>query len=117
MPENCTWEYIAERVVKEAEYILQTGATVRACANKFGISKSTVHKDVAERLKEVDGVLYKKVRKVLEKNLSERHIRGGMATRNKYLRCKKCVCKHGEECGSHLCGCENGCSCGSAENG
>ena len=63
MPENCTWEYIAERVVKEAEYILQTGATVRACANKFGISKSTVHKDVTERIAELNPCLAKQVKR------------------------------------------------------
>lgn len=63
---------------------------VRACANHFGISKSTVHKDVAERLKDSDAELYAAVRKVLDKNLSERHIRGGIATRNKYRRKKSC---------------------------
>ena len=107
MQENNAWEYIAERAVKEAEYILSTGATVRACANRFGISKSTVHKDVSERLKDVDAALYRDVRKVLDKNLSERHIRGGMATRNKYLRCacrKKCT-------GSGECGSCGECAC------
>ncbi len=78
------WDYISERVIKEAEYIKESGATVRAAAVHFKISKSTVHKDVAERLKEIDKQLFKDVRKVLNKNLSERHIRGGMATKNKY---------------------------------
>ena len=78
------WEYIEERVLKCAEYIVATGWTVRACSAYFGISKSTVHKDVSERLKYIDGQLYENVRNVLERNLSERHIRGGMATRVKY---------------------------------
>ena len=72
------------RIVKEAEYIVKTGATVRECAKEFGVSKSTVHKDVTERLKDLDKTLYKKVKKVLEFNLSERHIRGGEATKRKY---------------------------------
>ncbi len=78
------WDYISERVIKEAEYIIETGTTVRACATHFNISKSTVHKDVTERLREIDVKLFKDVRKVLNINLSERHIRGGMATKNKY---------------------------------
>ncbi|MDE7440425.1 MAG: sporulation transcriptional regulator SpoIIID, partial [Clostridia bacterium] len=76
--------YISERVIKEAEYIIETESTVRAAAEHFNISKSTVHKDVTERLMEIDKQLFKDVRKVLNKNLSERHIRGGMATKNKY---------------------------------
>lgn len=80
------WDYIVERVVREGEYIVETGQTVRSCAAHFSISKSTVHKDVTERLKEVDEGLYRAVRGVLDKNLSERHIRGGMATRDKYLK-------------------------------
>ncbi len=79
------WEYIEERVLKCAEYIVETGCTVRACSARFGISKSTVHKDVSERLKHVDMDLYEQVRQVLNLNLSERHIRGGLATRDKYL--------------------------------
>lgn len=78
------WDYISERVINEAKYIIEMRATVRAAAVHFNISKSTVHKDVTERLKGVDKVLYKEVRKVLNKNLSERHIRGGIATKNKY---------------------------------
>ena len=79
------WDYIAERVIKEGKYIIETGTTVRAAANHFKISKSTVHKDVTERLKGIDAELFVEVRKVLNKNLSERHIRGGIATKNKYL--------------------------------
>lgn len=80
------WDYITERVKREAEYIIETSSTVRAAALYFGISKSTVHKDVAERLYTIDKNMYAEVRTVLNKNLSERHIRGGMATKNKYLR-------------------------------
>ena len=79
------WEYIQERVIKCAEYIAETGCTVRACSAHFSISKSTVHKDVSERLKYVDFALYEKVREILNVNLSERHIRGGIATREKYV--------------------------------
>ncbi|MDE7330070.1 MAG: sporulation transcriptional regulator SpoIIID [Clostridia bacterium] len=78
------WDYIAERVINEANYIIETSSTVRAAAEHFSISKSTVHKDVTERLKIVDGELFERVRLVLDKNLSERHIRGGMATKEKY---------------------------------
>ncbi|MDE6613643.1 MAG: sporulation transcriptional regulator SpoIIID [Clostridia bacterium] len=79
------YDYIAERVIKEGRYIIETFSTVRAAAVHFSISKSTVHKDVTERLKTVDKQLYKEVREVLDKNLSERHIRGGIATKYKYL--------------------------------
>lgn len=79
------WDYISERVLKEAEYIVETNSTVRAAAGHFTISKSTVHKDVTERLKSIDKELFENVRAVLDKNLSERHIRGGMATKQKYL--------------------------------
>ena len=78
------WEYIEERAIKCAEYIVETGCTVRACSARFGISKSTVHKDVSERLQLIDRGLYERAREVLEKNLNERHIRGGIATKNKY---------------------------------
>lgn len=77
-------DYIEKRVRKEAEYITKTGATVRDAAKHFDVSKSTVHKDVAERLYTIDRQLFEEVRKVLDKNLSERHIRGGMATRKKF---------------------------------
>ena len=77
-------ELTADRAVVLGEYILETGATVRAAAKVFKISKSTVHKDVTERLHYENPQLYKEVKKVLEKNKQERHIRGGMATRRKY---------------------------------
>ena len=77
-------EDIEKRIIKEAEHIAKTGDTVRATANVFHFSKSTVHKDVTERLKSLDYDLYKKVKKVLEINLKERHIRGGEATKRKY---------------------------------
>ena len=73
-----------ERAVELGEYIVKTGATVRAAASIFKISKSTVHKDVTERLKVRNPELYREVKKILEINKSERHIRGGMATRKKY---------------------------------
>ena len=78
------WEYIEERAIKCAEYIVETGCTVRACSAHFSISKSTVHKDVSERLKYIDETLYEQTRLVLNQNLSERHIRGGIATKEKY---------------------------------
>lgn len=78
-----------ERCVALGEYISQTGATVRNAAKKFGVSKSTVHKDVTYRLKNYSIPLYKEVAKVLLKNKEERHIRGGQATREKYKNCIK----------------------------
>ena len=77
-------ELTENRPIILGEYICETGATVRAAAKVFGVSKSTVHKDVTERLSHDDPVLYREVKAVLEKNKSERHIRGGMATRKKY---------------------------------
>ena len=79
-------KYIEERAGEIATYIIDNNATVRQTARKFGISKSTVHKDVSERLVYVNPALAKQVRKVLDLNKSERHIRGGMATKEKYLR-------------------------------
>ena len=76
---------ITDRVLKEGYFIAQTGATVRATAKIFLYSKSTVHKDVTERLRHIDKELYVKVKLALEKNLAERHIRGGLATKEKYL--------------------------------
>ena len=77
-------ELTDKRHIILGEYICETGATVRAAAKVFGVSKSTVHKDVTERLSRDNPVLYKEVKSVLEKNKSERHIRGGLATRRKY---------------------------------
>lgn len=67
-----------------AEYVIETGGTVRAAAQRFGISKSTVHKDLTERLEQWDRALFLRVKTVLEKNKAERHLRGGEATRLKY---------------------------------
>ncbi len=78
---------IEERACALAVYIIETGATVRAAAKHFGISKSTVHKD-CQRLQQYNRRLYHQVRQILDKNKQERHIRGGMATRQKYLACK-----------------------------
>jgi putative DeoR family transcriptional regulator (stage III sporulation protein D) len=77
--------YIEERAVDIANYIVESKATVRQAAKKFGVSKSTVHKDVTERLLQINPSLAEQTRKVLDVNKSERHIRGGMATREKYL--------------------------------
>lgn len=78
-------DYIEERVIEVACYIIENRATVRQAAKKFGISKSTVHKDCAERLRTINPSLAIEVRKVLDVNKQERHIRGGLATREKYL--------------------------------
>ncbi len=77
--------YIEERAIEIANYIIQYNATVRQAAKKYGISKSTVHKDCTERLAQVNPSLAAEVRKVLDVNKSERHIRGGLATKEKYL--------------------------------
>lgn len=74
-----------ERAVKLAQYIAEQNATVRQAAKKFGISKSTVHKDVTQRIKQFSPQLYEQVQEVLEQNKRERHIRGGLATKEKYL--------------------------------
>ena len=77
--------YIEERAIEIGTYIIESNATVRQTAKKFGISKSTVHKDVSERLLNINPSLAGEVRKVLNVNKAERHIRGGMATKEKYL--------------------------------
>lgn len=82
-------EYMESRVMRLAEYIVETGDTVRGASKVFGVSKSTIHKDVSERLKEIDPFLAKEVKQVLEKNKAERHIRGGIATQQKYRNEKK----------------------------
>ena len=78
-------EYIEERAVEIGNYIIETKATVRQTAKKFGVSKSTVHKDVTSRLVSLNPALARQAREVLDVNKSERHIRGGLATREKYL--------------------------------
>lgn len=78
-------EYIEERALEIGTYIMESNATVRQTAKKFGVSKSTVHKDVSERLEHINPTLAAEVRKVLDVNKAERHIRGGLATREKYL--------------------------------
>lgn len=77
-------EPIEKRACALAVYMIETGATVRSAAQHFGISKSTVHKDLSCRLPQVNEALYQQVRKVLDLNKQERHIRGGLATRRKY---------------------------------
>ena len=80
---------IEERALKLAHYIIDSKDTVRGTAKKFGISKSTVHKDVSERLKKINPSLAKEVRAILDENKAERHIRGGMATKLKYSHLNK----------------------------
>jgi putative DeoR family transcriptional regulator (stage III sporulation protein D) len=82
-------DYIRKRVVDISQYILDTKATVRQAAAVFGVSKSTVHKDVTERLPRLSKDLARRVKRILEKNKAERHIRGGEATRKKYRRDRK----------------------------
>ena len=77
---------VEERAVELGRYILANKATVRRAAKQFGVSKSTVHKDVAQRLRTIDPPLYRQVKQILEINKAQRHIRGGMATRAKYRR-------------------------------
>lgn len=84
-------EYIEERAMEIGTYIIESNATVRQTAKKFGVSKSTVHKDVSERLSYINPALAKEVRKVLDVNKAERHIRGGMATKEKYLHKRELV--------------------------
>ena len=78
-----------ERAVLLAQHIIENNATVRQTAKMFNISKSTVHKDVSERLRTINEGLYESVKQVLEQNKSERHIRGGLATKTKYERLRK----------------------------
>ena len=82
-------DYIEERVLELAHYIISTNSTVRAAAKKFRVSKSTVHKDVTERLQELNPGLAAEVKEVLESNKAERHLRGGMATKEKYMHAKE----------------------------
>lgn len=77
--------YIEERAIDIAHYIIEKNATVRQAAKNFGVSKSTVHKDITERLGQINPTLANQARAVLDTNKSERHIRGGLATREKYL--------------------------------
>ncbi|MGN1451093.1 MAG: sporulation transcriptional regulator SpoIIID [Eubacteriales bacterium] len=91
-----------DRAVRLGEYIVETDSTVRAAAKHFGISKSTIHKDVTVRLSELDRILAQEVKAVLEKNKAERHLRGGQATKEKYALTKKygkCICmeKYGKK--------------------
>jgi len=82
-------DYIEQRAIEIANYIIQYNATVRQTAKQFGISKSTVHKDVTDRLMQINPTIARQARCVLDVNKSERHIRGGLATREKYLHQQK----------------------------
>ena len=77
-------DYIEQRAIEIANYIIEEKTTVRQAAKKFGVSKSTIHKDITERLEQINTNLASQARTVLELNKSERHIRGGMATKKKY---------------------------------
>lgn len=77
---------ISERVVNEADYILETKQTIRELAKIFHVSKSTVHKDLNDRLQKIDKIKYRKVKEILKYHIDIRHIRGGMSTKNKYLK-------------------------------
>lgn len=81
-------DYISERVITLAQYMIDHKATVRATAKKFGISKSTVHKDISERLQRLNPALFSEAKEILDENKSQRHIRGGLATKIKYANLK-----------------------------
>ncbi|OCL25638.1 sporulation transcriptional regulator SpoIIID [Orenia metallireducens] len=81
-------DYIHRRVMEVSEYIIETKATVRQAAKVFGVSKSTIHKDITERLDKINPQLADEIKDILEYNKSERHFRGGEATRKKYLKKK-----------------------------
>ena len=83
-------DYIEQRVLDIAQYIIESGATVRKTANVFKVSKSTVHKDVSERLEKIDLSIWEQVKDILDKNKAERHIRGGIATKMKYTGGQNC---------------------------
>lgn len=80
---------IKNRVIKEANYIIKTNETIRQISKKFKVSKSTVHKDLTERLKKIDKNLYNEVKEILKYHINIRHIRGGLSTKNKYLKQKE----------------------------
>ncbi|HHW75073.1 MAG TPA: sporulation transcriptional regulator SpoIIID [Firmicutes bacterium] len=82
-------DYIYQRVLEISHYMLETRATVREAARNFGVSKSTVHKDITERLPQINSHLGRQIKKILEINKAERHLRGGEATRRKYLSLKR----------------------------
>ena len=81
--------YYEERTMKFAKYIIEKKATIRDTAKRYGISKSTVHKDINIRLQDISPSVYQKVREVLDQNKAERHMRGGIATKNKYMNLRK----------------------------
>ena len=84
-------DYIEERVLELAYYILESKSTVRKAAKKYNVSKSTVHKDITERLEDLNPSLAQEVHSILDKNKAERHIRGGLATKEKYMRLQKSI--------------------------
>lgn len=83
------YESIKQRVIEVSNYMLKSKKTIREIANQFGISKSTIHKDISERLKQIDYSLYEQVNKIIEEHKETRHIRGGESTKIKYLKIKE----------------------------
>ena len=83
-------DYIETRVIALSDYIIETKSTVRQTAKKFGVSKSTVHKDIVERLPEINKAMAEEIKEILEENKAQRHIRGGIATKEKYKKLKSC---------------------------
>lgn len=77
---------IIERVLKEANYIINTNSTIRETSERFNVSKSTTHKDIHERLKNIDKIAYKNIQKIMKNHIKQRHINGGIATKIKYLK-------------------------------
>lgn len=88
---------IKDRVLQESVYIIESKDTIRSTANKYGVSKSTVHVDVSKRLQKIDKKLYEKIKKILDNNFNEKHLRGGEATKNKYLSKSLDVPENGRE--------------------
>lgn len=82
---------IQRRVLKEADYLLKTNKTIREVAKDFNISKSTIHKDIHERLFDIDSKKFKEIQKIMNEHIKIRHIKGGEATKEKYLKLKKCL--------------------------
>lgn len=93
---------VEQRAIEIGRYISETGCTVRSAAKKFGVSKSTVHKDITERLRSVDYILFKEVDRVMQNNKAQRHIRGGMATKLKYKNKKELENKLKKQCSKAL---------------
>lgn len=86
--------FLQQRIILEGRYILENNSTIRKTAKAFDVSKSCVHKDIHQKLKIIDEALYLQVKKVLNNNFKEKHLRGGIATKNKFKRIKECKIKN-----------------------